>query len=393
MTRWLRSEAELSIGEHLWRFSGASQLTSVGTAPPADPGVAVPTDLFEDILRIHLALGGTADRMLTAAEEIVRRTPGTVAPQTSQTVGYVEGAVLWGPTIEHQLRTGDDTTFICSQGRRRFETLSTRVLTRALTLAEEFARPSASGEAPAAQEARSRLERSRRLQIGKLARVRPINFVTEDQLARVAERPGMADVVEFLELSRDALSLVPSAVERVLSEAVIAPADDDTLFELEVGFRLVEVLVAKGFAIELLQAIRGTPFPFAELRRGDDRIQIWYQRSLRALRKDTHSLYSSIRSANGLRASSLIPDFILRLPGGRTVVVEAKLTHRSTRGHVRHGISDALAYLLDTHDVFAGHAFPHAVVVAWDVNSTPNATARIAVADIASLEGAFAGIP
>jgi hypothetical protein len=221
--------------------------------------------------------------MLTAAEEIARRTPGTVAPQTSQTVGYIEGAVLWGPTIEHQLRTGDDTTFICRQGRRRFETLSTRLLMRALTLEEEFARPSAVGEASAAQEARSRLERSRRLQIGKLARVRPINFVTEDQLARVAKRPWMSDVVEFLKLGRDALSLVPSAVERVLSEAVIAPADDDTLFELEVGFRLIEVLVAKGFAIELLQAIRGIDLPFAELCRGDDRIRIWYQRSLRAL--------------------------------------------------------------------------------------------------------------
>ena len=53
MTPWLRREAERSIGHHLWRFSGASQFTSV-TVLPGDPGVAVPAELFDDIIRTHL---------------------------------------------------------------------------------------------------------------------------------------------------------------------------------------------------------------------------------------------------------------------------------------------------------------------------------------------------
>lgn len=386
MTRWIRSNSEMSIGHMLWRFSGAAQFTST-VHHPGDPGVAIPAALFDDLLRLHLVLGTAASEMLSAADEVVRRTPGTVAPHISETVGYIEGAVLWGRTVEHQRRTGEETTFICRLGSRRYETLSTRIVKRALSLVEEYARLIASGESRTAREARDRLERARRIQVGKLALVRPVNSVSEEQLSRVADRPGMGPIVDFLELSRDALSYREPAVERVLSDGVIAPADDDVLYELEVGFRLVELLVERNFTVELLQAVRGMPLPFAVLRRGDDLVRLWYQRSLRSVRGvPTNSLYSDIRQANNLRRSSLIPDFILELAGGRIVVVEVKLTQRLTTAHIRSGLSDSLAYLLDTKEVFDGQPDPHAIVVAWDSGAVPSTHSCVAVAEIATLE-------
>lgn len=383
---WRRAEAEASVSDNLWRFSGASRFAS-GEAAPVALGEAISPDAFSTIIDTYLAISPAADAMLSAVAHLLGRTPGRVFAKTTETVGEVEGAVDWPMTFERQLRTGDETTFVCRFGRRRFETLGTRLMRTALVQCDELNRTLAHDGSPAGQKASETLERDRLLQRHpKLTGVRPLEHPTEAQLTRAAARVGMAPVVGYLRLVRDVHERVPGALRRLFDDVVLTPAEDDRLFELQVGFAIVEAFTKVSWTLELLQVIAGAKLPFAVLKKGDSEIRVWHQRSLGSLGIiPGSSRYSEYRVANRLKASSLLPDFVIELPGNRTVLVEVKLTTRLTTAHVRQGISDAMAYLHDWPALTVANETPHALVVAWGTEAVPSLDSPVAVCGLGSV--------
>lgn len=379
---WSREQAESSVGEHLWRYSGAARFAHHLTEPAA-LGEAITEAAFDTVLKAHLALSPAVSTALSAASQLLTRTPGTVFSKAVELVGVVEGSVDWPATFERQLASGDETLFVCRFGRRRFETLATRMLHTALVVVEELTRPLAHEGRDVDSRATTALEQARVLQRHqKLSGVRVLRHPSEAQLNRVSAIAGMEPIVDLLRLVMGADRREDWALRRLFRDVLLAPADDDRLFELQTGFELVQGFAEHGWHLELLQAAIGTRMPFASMTRSDDAITIWHQRSIGSL-PGFHgaSMYSHYRVANGLAPSSLIPDFVVQLPGGRTVLVEVKLTLRSTSDHVRHGISDAMAYLQDYPALFLDNR-PHALVVAWGVPATPDLNSAIAVAGL-----------
>jgi hypothetical protein len=384
MTDFSRSETLSALANRLWRYLGAAASVEPG-APPADLGLSISSDELEELLLGHLALAQTARRMVECANEVVDRLPSVASRYTAELDGEIEGDVDWGRTTERRWETGEESLFVCSPVKRQYESLHARVLKTALIRYERTAllspfRSGSSGKAVgdllhATQTA---------LRKAKLAGVRPLPDPSERQLERVEQRYGMQPTVHYLRHLRDVLTRrAPETVTALFSEVVLAPASNADLFELKVGFDVVDGLVGQGFRLERLQAIAENPQPFAELTRGDNRIVVWYQKALGRIPNLAlgSSVYGEVRKANGLRTASLRPDFVLvDHAANRIVLLEVKLKESTESGqpHVSRGIADAFAYLHD-YPQLAGQPTPRVVVVGWGATSTPSVTSEVTV--------------
>jgi hypothetical protein len=209
----------------------------------------------------------------------------------------------------------------------------------------------------------------------KLAEVRQVKSISESLLAILARRPDAAPFVRFARLVRDGFDNAdPETLREVLGARLLAPASDDRLFELLVGFRIVETLEKIGYMAGRLHILPTANVPFARLRKGSSEIELWWQRPIWAL---DHTIESSGRYHQtllqaGMRKSSLRPDFVLFQPSPRRhLLIEAKQTSLAGISAERRGITEALAYVHDAELLFADHPEPHALVVAWNATGQP----------------------
>ncbi|MBA2311757.1 MAG: hypothetical protein H0V97_03035 [Actinobacteria bacterium] len=186
--------------------------------------------------------------------------------------------------------------------------------------------------------------------------------------------------------------LRPEIVESVLKKSILVPEDQATLFELFVGFEILDALETEGFKIQILRLLGKStvkPLPFASLRRGQEEIDLYWQRSLWVVNRPERSGFlARVQSDNQVQnPRPFRPDFLLvgQNPP-RLTLVEAKLTEKEkTRETV--GIANALAYLQDAAEVLARYPKPHALVVAWGATGTP-AMSEVVVSDQHSLAAA-----
>jgi hypothetical protein len=140
---------------------------------------------------------------------------------------------------------------------------------------------------------------------------------------------------------------------------------------LLVAFRLIDRLESSGYELLPLGLIEpGASSPLAIFRRGESRLQVWWQRSVLPLVDLTTGLYADSLQSAGMRRSSLRPDLILEFEEpDHVVLVEVKHTVLE-QSPVHAGIKDALLYLMDAREHFDAQAWPHALVVAQGASTT-----------------------
>jgi hypothetical protein len=240
----------------------------------------------------------------------------------------------------------------------------------------------------------ARAIRARRLlSHGKLAGVRPLASLGEERLAHLERRADFAPICGYLRWIRDGVEARERrALHAILTSAVLAPAENSALFELLVGFRIVDHLLARQFVVRRLQAMPNRGVPFAVLSRQDQTVTVWRQRGLGSVLDlgPGHSLYSTIRSAHGLRGSALIPDYVMEFDNPQRVLpIEVKLAELEGVAHLRTGLVEALAFIKDFEVVFARQPLPHALVVAWDVDARPAQGQSVMIASQVALPEAL----
>ena len=407
MTKFSRTEISEEIAGDLWRYLSPGANQELSSPTPSTVGGAIDSSMYRQILTAHLSLAPETIKMLEVAPKIIERLPSVATRRLAELDGEVSGDVDVGRTLERRLEVGDETLFVCRTVERQFESLHARVLKTALQWCERFGAASPYGTGALQQVMEQSAESARRVQSArrstrslKLAGVRPLQSPSQAQLGRVERRFGMQPVVDYIRhVQRVLEDNQPDAVAKLFRDVVLAPAADDRLFELKVGFQLARSLEGRGWRVRTLQAFSGSDQPFAELEREGDRLLIWDQRSPGRVPglPSGPSLYREVREANGFSAASLRPDFIIHHPESeRVLVVEVKLTAADGRNQVRNGISDVLAYLRDRPDLFAGESTPHGAVVAWDARSTPSIDSVVMVCSqnqISLLADALLGFP
>jgi hypothetical protein len=179
----------------------------------------------------------------------------------------------------------------------------------------------------------------------------------------------------------------------LFAENLLTPSKDDILFEILVGFRIVSYFDSIGYSIRTMQFIPQSKKPFCVLANGTKLITIWYQRSINAVVAiSSISSYTNIRELNGLSKSSLRPDFVITANDGTNYIIEVKYSVSSTGSHVRAGITDVMAYLVDTPIAFGTQKRPKAIVVASDTPATPSSESDIIIASQETLHLALSYI-
>lgn len=390
MTKFVRSDVVDELHRSLWRYLSPSAAISES---PADssyaPGTAISEQAYRDVLTVHLALSPMTARMIHAANLVICRLPSVASTRQLELDGEASGDIDFIRTFQRRHETGNETLFVCSPVERRFESLHARVLKTALVWCERIGRASPLIKGHIAESIdhhvaeATMLQQVRRASRNvKLGGVRPLEDPTEAQLERVAGRFGMLPIVEYIRHVRAVLNERDErAIRQLLRDVVLEPSSNDRLFELLVGFRLVDELVANGWALSSLQAIAGSRDPFAVLAREGNQVNIWDQRAPASIPDvpEGPSTYKMILQLNGLHSASLRPDFVVRDQTGRMLVIEVKLSESDGRGQVRNGITDAMAYLMDRPDLYEHQPLPHAAVVCWDARSIPNPQSRVMV--------------
>ena len=342
----------------------------------------LPRGEFDQLLATHLALSREAASGIERIRELLPLLPSSVYRREEEVQGFVSGPVDWPRTQQRRVATADPTLFVCRPATRRYDTPPARLVHWVLTEVGGLASGSGlrdEGETGTAVHLVS--DQARRLLLHpKLTGIRRPRLATEEKLkALEARKPEFRPVTSLARLIRDGwYARDPFLVASVVEQRLLAPAKDDVLFELQVGFSLVDAFLDRGFEREaaprLLQPRRGA-LPFARLHSSlYGALDVWWQRAIWSLEgmPPSRGKLRRILTDATMTQTSFRPDFILHLRDhDRPVIVEAKLTSKPEDTNEREGILESLAYLNDAETIVQELPLPRALVVAWNATGTP----------------------
>jgi hypothetical protein len=351
----------------------------------------LPRGEFDQLLATHLALHPQTRAGLERVRELLPTLPSSVYRREEEVVGFLSGPVDWPRTLQRRVATADPTLFVCRPASRRYDTPPARLIHWVLTQVSALAGASGLGdEGTTGQAVHATSDAARRLLLHpKLGSIRRPVLAPEEKLRAIETRkPPFEPVTGLARVLRDAwTNRDRDVVSAVVLEQLLAPAADDVLFELQVGFDLVDALVARGFERQDVQQLltTGKPkVPFARLGSSlHGIVEIWWQRALWGLEGMPQSK-GKLRQILGdaqMRQQSFRPDFIVHLlDARRPVLFEVKLTSTLESANEREGILEALAYLNDAEEPLKSLPLPKAAVIAWNATGRP-AASLVSVAD------------
>lgn len=376
-SRWNRDETLRELRSHLWRYLSQSAAVNAVESVVEDLW-QLSTGETRRLAATHVALDPATARMIDEAPRALHRLRSTVYARMNEESGRLTGPVDWQRTFERRLQTGQPTLFVSRPSERRYDTPEARLIALCLRSCSDLGELTDLNADSALGRPVTSPSRSARYLLGhaKLEGVTAIRDVPERVLESLGRR-GYQAFVDYWRLFRDAVgNLLPQTVADVVTHRLLSPADDEALFELLVGFRLLGQLELRGFTSSFGGLLSGGQRAFASASRRDVKLTLWWQRSPWSVLPDwrgADSVYGEVLASAGLARSSLRPDFILEFsePARRVVLVEAKHTSRAGFAPDRAGVFDALAYLQDTEGRFAPSALPHIIVVAQNSSATP----------------------
>jgi hypothetical protein len=337
-------------------------------------------------------------QMLEAADDLIRTLPSSVSRTEVELRATVRGPVDWSRTARRRYGTGDPTLFICRPTERRYDSPLAHLLARSLRECEVLAeatlvdlnRESAEG---IGELVRARFREAHRLRhnskLAQFAHSRIPHTADRTLDAIVRRRPTAKRLVDFLDLVRRArYEQEPDVVADVIERRVLAPAEADKIFELQVGLGIIDQLVRCGFERTSSHLITGSDLPLFEGRHSDGRTAVlWWQKATWSIfpPEPATAAYALTRRDAGMSKGVYRPDFIIAVdPPKRRLLVEAKVTEKARIADEGGGITEMLAYLVDAESVMVGVSPPHGLVVAWNASGRPVRT-RVMVGDLRSV--------
>jgi len=374
-----------AVRQRLWRYLAASAEV-INFAPVVEGLLRLPRGDLRRLAATHLAVRAETSTMLDDAERLLKELPSSATRVAVEAVGAIRPPVSWSETVVARTRTGQRHMFICRPALRRYDTPLARMLKLALTRVAALQELSElEGGGPIVEALERVTSRANRLRHHtKLEDVTSVETVSAST-SRLAIRHSAGSIPDFLDLYVDAIEhQAPAAVFEVVSTQLLSPQEVERLFELYVGFELIDGLRDVGFREAGMRLLPGTRSPFAKLRRRDVELEIWWQtpiwRFFEAL-ADASEYRQALEQA-GLRYTPLRPDFIVIDRSRRSaLIVEVKFTSvEDGQSPDRRGVQDALMYLRDAMAIMEALPLPHALVAGWKSKATPRPH-RVVVCD------------
>jgi hypothetical protein len=300
--------------------------------------------------------------------------------------------VNWQRTQHRQLATADPTRFICRPAERRYDTPLARLVLLALRQISGLGSLSMLKDKGATGARISEVckRADRLLHHTKLAEVTEVAYLPERTLESLHRYRHTEPLIAFVRSAREAIDLLHAErLQSVITGQLLAPASNDTLFEMLAGFELVDGLIAQGYE-QQFELITEEQVPFAVLH-GPLQLTLWWQRSIwRVLGDKSLSRYRSALQASHMPLGTLRPDFLLVSESpARLLIVEVKQTEVEGAKPERRGVLEAMAYLHDAGSRIDAYPSPAALVIGWNADASPGLD-RIVVTSQNEIENAVA---
>lgn len=375
-----RDEMLVELGEELWRVQRAGSVVPIGITPSLSRPInqSAWRTLAISILSVSRSLSAFLEE--TACS--LRRMPSIGSTKYSETDGYVRGEVDWLRTHQERVQRSHATLFVEAEILRSYDYLRARAIRYTLRRVHELLSERIETGDDLNHIATEHLSTVRRLLTHpKLRKVRQVSMLHESQLNALSSRGDCRDLVRMVRCIKQLFDeRSPEALSELCREEYFAPADSDLLFEFVVGFRMVDFFELAGYVVHDLHLVPHLRQPFCLMKKDDEVLRIWYQRSLIQVLPDVvESRYAEVRAHNGLSRSALRPDFLLDFGGDRRCLVEVKYSSVDSDSHVRNGLIDMFAYISDTPDAFGSGESLWGIVVASDIVARPSPHHGIAV--------------
>jgi hypothetical protein len=382
--RFVAEEVAQQVGGRLWRYL-SQHSDPADVAAVAESLFSLPRNELSRLTAAHLADSDGTTAMLDSASLVLRELPSSVARSEVELRVGVRQPVLWPRTYQRRMATGDLQRYVCRPPERAYDTSLGRLVLLALSRCAELPQLGRlRDQGKLGRKVGKRAARAKHL-LGhaKLREVRRVERLPERTLASLRRHRSAVPLIAWVRRASAALDdRSPAMIREVIQERLLPPSQGSSLFELFVGFRLVDAFVARGFSERSQRLIPNPLVPFARLRRGEESLEIYWQRSLWKVEGATHGgHYATALGDAGMRKSQLLPDFVIKLSNpDRLAFVEVKLTTQEDKTHDRAGLRDALAYCYDAESILAGYPEPHGLVVAWNAAGRPG-PGKLVVAD------------
>src|SRR5919201_446806 len=318
-TCWTDGERDrilAEVADNLWRYVGRHACAVPAATRLLADLTGLSVEALETLRHLHLLLSEDVIQLIDEALPALLHGLRPVAPPEAVAGRVVvRGRIAWGATVAARARRGGSD--------------------RALHVAEA-----------AAMADLAACRRSSRQAARTLARV-------YDRYCRLVEHP------------------TPAALVDALRQRVLAPLDDDALYELWALLGATTVFDEAGWTLDVAGLIGQAAVPFAYRAPGGGTVA-----RLRFGHTPTHwrrtSRYCTVFDRYGLAGAVRRPDLIVELHRGRRrrhLLVEVKRTRDPQ--YIADSIYKVLGYLADFEAVFAGQEGPRALLLLWEGPGAP----------------------
>jgi hypothetical protein len=368
---WRRAAVVEQLRADVWRY--LTQAANPG-APLVAEGAAL-LDLTESEVRrlgiVAFVMSHEVHDLLMAMPSLIRGLSTTTLHDEEWSVERVRGSINWSRTLGARAATAHPALYVTAPARRAFQTPENEVLVAALDALRAAARHTGwhrSASMGVGSEVRRRESEAdrwlRARSLGEIER-RPVGA---RQLARVKSGRSSrryAPAVAVFQLHRDLVRHVNrGALKDAIEAQGLASRRDDMLLELVCLFAIERALVELAWNVKFPGLIRSGRL--IDATKGDERIEVFYQRLPDALRVDT--AYESVQAAHGIPTAPLRPDFVLRHVAERKtrwLLVEVKGVERTVARSARAALLDLLGYRWALEVPLSGQAGIYGLGVAW----------------------------
>src|SRR5918912_1928726 len=378
-TCWTEGERDrilAEVADNLWRYVGRHACAVPAAMHLLADLTGLSAESLETLRHLHLLLSEDVILLIDDALPTLLRGLRPVAPPEAVAGRVVvRGRIAWGATVAERARRGgsDGARQVAATPRPQYGTAEARLLVRTLNaLARACARLSAlvSGR----EEGWTALVERVQTAVGQARSHRLLARV------HVAETAPMADLAACRRSPRQATRTLArvydhygrlvehptlSALVDALRQRVLAPLDDDALYELWALLGAATVFDEAGWTLDVAGLVGQAAVPFAYRAPGGTVARVRFGHTPAHWRRA--SRYCTVFDRYGLAGAVRRPDLIVELQRSRRrrhLLVEVKRTRDPQ--YIADSIYKVLGYLADFEAVFAGQEGPRALLLLWD---------------------------
>lgn len=253
-----RDELISSVSEDLFAYVMHGEVAENHIATQLKPtGLDERFEEFDALVDLHFLLRPAVVEFVEKLPSRIRSVKTHTKNVQQPTRGEITGRINWSSTIKHRCSRapGDQSLFVCENRNESYDIDENVVLKRLLSIiyntldaCEAYLKQEYNWVTDQWQENLELVEQMRELfeRNVHVTRIRdPEIYEPTDRMIQVAEQSRVAvyrEAARLLTAYQRARENDPEALEQLLSETLITPDDEETLFELYVLFRYVHAI-------------------------------------------------------------------------------------------------------------------------------------------------------